>query len=49
MKNLNRIEIEEFTDKYFPNYKGDIRKVSYVIYEDREEYLINNYYIFVKF
>ncbi len=46
MKNMNRIEIENFTNKYFPNYKGDIRKVSYIVYEDRIEYLINECIIF---
>lgn len=50
MKNLNRLEIEEFTKKYFPQYKGDIRKVSYIIYKDRIEYLINGGIIFkIKF
>ncbi len=47
MKHMNRIEIEKFTDKYFPNYKGDIRKVSYIVYQDRIEYLINNHYLFI--
>lgn len=47
MKNMNRIEIENFTNKYFPNYKGDIRKVSYVVYEDRIEYLINGHYLYI--
>lgn len=46
MKNLNRIEIKEFTKKYFPQYKGDIRNVSYIIYNDRIEYLINNGVLF---
>lgn len=42
MKNMNRVEIEQFTNKYFPYYKGDIHRVSYIVYEDRVEYLINN-------
>ncbi len=46
MKNLNRLEIEEFTKKYFLRYKGDIRKVSYIIYKDRIEYLINDGVLF---
>ena len=46
MKNLSRIEIEEFTKKHFPQYKGDIRRVSYIIYKDRIEYLINNGVLF---
>ena len=41
MKNMNRVEIERFTNKYFPYYKGDIYRVSYMVYEDRVEYLIN--------
>lgn len=50
MKNLNRIEIEEFTKKHFPQYKGDIRKVSYIVYNDRIEYLINDGVLFkIKF
>lgn len=48
MKNMNRIEIEEFTEKYFPQYKGDIRRVSYIVYEDRVEYLVNGWFLFVK-
>lgn len=47
MKYLNRIEILEFTKKYFPAYIGDIRSVSYFDYNDKREYLINNHYIFV--
>lgn len=46
MKNLNRIEIEEFTNKYFPQYKGDIRRVSYFDYNGVREYLINNGVLF---
>lgn len=47
MKNMNRVEIREFTEKYFPQYKGDIRRVSYIVYEDRIEYLINEHYLYV--
>ena len=47
MKYLNRIEILEFTKKYFPAYVGDIRSVSYFDYNNKREYLINNHYIFV--
>ena len=47
MKYLNRIEILEFTKKYFPAYLGDIRTVSYFDYNNKREYLINNHYIFV--
>lgn len=46
MKNMNRIEIEEFTEKYFPKYIGDIRRVSYIVYEDRVEYLVNSGVLF---
>lgn len=46
MKNLNRIEIEQFTNKYFQCYKGDIHRVSYIVYEDRIEYLVNDWMIF---
>ena len=47
MKYLNRIEIIEFTKKYFPEYIGDIKNVSYFDYYNKREYLINNHYIFV--
>ena len=47
MKNMNRVEIEQFTCKYFPQYKGDIRRVSYIVYEDRVEYLINEAVLWV--
>ena len=46
MKNLNRVEILEFTKKYFPEYIGDIRKVSYIVYENRVEYLVNGAVLF---
>lgn len=46
MKNLNRAEIEQFTNKYFPHYKGDINRVSYIVYEDRVEYLVNDGVLF---
>lgn len=46
MKHMNRIEIKEFTNKYFPIYKNDIKSVSYIIYEYYIEFLINNHYIY---
>ncbi len=46
MKNMNRYEIEEFANKYFKVYGTDIRKVSYIIYDDIIEYLVNDHYIF---
>lgn len=48
MKNMNRIEIKEFTNKYFPEYNNDIRKVSYIVYDDCTEYLINGWFILKK-
>lgn len=47
MKNLNREEILEFTKKYFPEYIGDIHKVSYFDYNETREYLINGAVLFV--
>ena len=47
MKYLNRIDILEFTKKYFPAYVGDIRSVSYFDYEETREYLVNGHYIFI--
>lgn len=46
MKNLNREEILEFTKKYFPEYIGDIHRVSYFDYNDIREYLINSAVLF---
>ena len=47
MVKMNRLEIKEFTKKYFPEYLGDIRKVTYIIYDDCIEYLINEHYLFL--
>lgn len=47
MKNMNRVEIYEFTQKYFKSYGKDIKRVSYIVYKDRTEYLINNHYLFI--
>lgn len=46
MKNLNRSEIKKFVNKYFKIYGTDIRRVSYIIYDDIIEYLVNDHYIF---
>lgn len=46
MKNMNRVEIYEFTQKYFKSYGKDIKKVSYIVYEDRVEYSINDGVLF---
>ncbi len=43
---LNREEILEFTKKYFPEYIGDIHRVSYFDYNGIREYLINDWMIF---
>ena len=48
MKTMNRIELRKFITKYFKVYGNDIKKVSYIIYKDRIEYLINDHYLFVK-
>ena len=46
MKNMNRVELEQFTQKYFKEYNNDIRRVSYIIHDGRIEYLINGWYLF---
>lgn len=46
MKNMNRVELKQFVQKYFKEYGDDIRKVSYSIFDDRIEYLVNGWYLF---
>ncbi len=46
MKNMNRVELKQFAQKYFKEYNNDIRRVSYIIHDDRIEYLINGWYLF---
>lgn len=46
MKNMNRVELEQFAQKYFKEYNNDIRRVSYIIHDDRIEYLVNDWYLF---
>lgn len=46
MKNMNRVELKQFVQKYFKEYGDDIRKVSYIILDDRIEYLVNGWYLF---
>ncbi len=46
MKNMNRVELKQFTKKYFKEYNNDIRRVSYIIYDNRIEYLVNGWYLF---
>lgn len=48
MKQLNKVELERFIKKYFKAYGDDIKKVTYFIYSNRIEYLINDHYIFTK-
>lgn len=48
MKNMNRVELKQFVQEYFKEYGDDIRKVSYIIFDDRIEYLINEHYLFVE-
>lgn len=47
MKNMNRVELKEFVNKYFKEYGNDIRKVSYIVFDDKTEYLINNHYLLI--
>ena len=47
MKKLSKDEIIEFTNKYFPMYKGDIKSVSYFEYNGITEYLVNDHYLFL--
>lgn len=47
MKNMNRLELNEFISKYFKQYGNDIKRVSYIVYNDKTEYLINNHYLFI--
>ena len=47
MKKLSKDEIIEFTNKYFPMYKGNIESVSYFEYNGINEYLVNSHYLFL--
>ena len=47
MKNMNRVELKKFVRKYFKEYGNDTKRVSYIIYKDRTEYLINNHYLYI--
>ncbi len=47
MKNMNRVELNEFVKKHFKEYENDIKKVSYIVYKDKIEYLINNHYLYI--
>lgn len=48
MKQLNKAELEKFTKKYFKEYGNNIKKVTYFIYKNKIEYLINDHYIYTK-
>ena len=47
MKFLEEKELNEFVDKYFKPFKGDIHSVSLIEYIDTYEYLVNGHYLFV--
>lgn len=47
-KQLKEKALERFIKKYFKKYGNDIKKVTYFIYGNRIEYLINDHYIFIK-
>lgn len=48
MKHLNRTELKIFVENNFKIFGNDIKKVSYIEYEDRIEYLINEHYLYQK-
>ena len=45
MKHLNKKEIKVFASKYFKGFEKDIHSVSYFIYNNKIEYLVNGHYI----
>ena len=47
-KTLNKKEIKKFTKKYFEIWEGDIFKISLIQFDNIEEYLINDYYLYYK-
>lgn len=48
MKHFNRTELEIFVENNSKIYGNDMKKVSYIEYKDRIEYLINEYYLYQK-
>ena len=48
MKYMNKKEIEVFANKYFKGFEKDIRSVSYFVYDNKIEYLVNEHYLIVK-
>ena len=47
MKYMSKEEIQKFANKYFKGFEKDIYKVSYFIYRNKTEYLVNDYYLLV--
>lgn len=47
MKLLNKEELNEFVEKYFKPFKGDIHSVSVVEHIDTYKYLVNGHYLLV--
>lgn len=48
MKQLQGLKLERIIRKYFKFYGSDIKKVTYFIYGNKIEYLINDHYIYTK-
>lgn len=44
-KKLNEVELNEFVEKYMPEWKGDIVEVSYMDFYGLKCYLVNGHYI----
>ena len=45
---MTKEEIKVFANKYFKGFEQDIHSVSYFIYNNKVEYLVNNHYILLK-
>ena len=48
MKQLTKKEIKVFANKYFKGFEKDIHSVSYFIYNNKIEYLVNEHYILIE-
>lgn len=46
-RELNSKEIEKFTNKYLPKWKGEIKEVSMLTYRLTKEYLVNGHYLVI--
>lgn len=46
-RELNEKEKVKFINKYMPEWKQDIKKVSMLTYRHTKEYLINDHYIII--